>query len=87
MEHQYLSARVVVDARVQALDRHRALELVVVLNQNPDVTAYRGWQNERLLEAGLLDHPRVGVFAHGARRSTTRVAAGCSTSSSCTARW
>lgn len=63
VEHQYLSARVVVDALVKALDRHRALELVVVLNQNPDVTAYRGWQNERLLEAGLLDHPRVGVFA------------------------
>jgi phosphatidylserine/phosphatidylglycerophosphate/cardiolipin synthase-like enzyme len=34
-----------------------------VLNQNPDLTAYRGWQNERLAEHGLLVHPRVGVFA------------------------
>ena len=63
LEHQYLSSRVVVDALVAALARHRALELVVVLNQNPDVTAYRGWQNARLRAAALLDHPRVGLFA------------------------
>ena len=62
VEHQYLSARVVVEALVRALDRHRALEIIVVLNQNPDVTAYRGWQNARLHEAGLLEHPRVGLF-------------------------
>lgn len=62
IEHQYLSARPVVDALVRALIRHRSLEIVVVLNQNPDVTAYRGWQNARLDESGLLDHPRVGLF-------------------------
>ncbi len=63
IEHQYLSARLVVDALVRALEHHRALEIIIVLNQNPDVTAYRGWQNARLREAGLLDHPRVGLFA------------------------
>ena len=62
IEHQYLSSRPVVDALKRALERHRALELVAVLNQNPDVTAYRGWQNDRLRDAGLLDHPRVGLF-------------------------
>ncbi|HET7189847.1 MAG TPA: phosphatidylserine/phosphatidylglycerophosphate/cardiolipin synthase family protein [Gemmatimonadaceae bacterium] len=62
VEHQYLSARPVVDALVQALARHRTLEVVVLLNQNPDVTAYRGWQNARLRESGLLEHPRVGLF-------------------------
>jgi phosphatidylserine/phosphatidylglycerophosphate/cardiolipin synthase-like enzyme len=62
IEHQYLSARPVVAALVAALARSPALRVIVVLNQNPDVTAYRGWQNRRLLEAGLLDHPRVGVF-------------------------
>ena len=62
IEHQYLSARPVVDALAKALDRSRALEIVIVLNQNPDVTAYRGWQNERLRESGLLTHPRVGLF-------------------------
>lgn len=63
IEHQYMSSRPVVDALKQALERHRRLELVIVLNQNPDVTAYRGWQNDRLRDAGLLDHPRVGLFA------------------------
>jgi hypothetical protein len=63
VEHQYLSSRRVIAALARALKREAKLEVVVVLNQNPDVTAYRGWQNVRLREAGLLDHARVGVFA------------------------
>jgi len=63
VEHQYLSSRRVISALSDALVREPALELVVVLNQNPDVTAYRVWQNTRLRDAGLLDHPRVGLFA------------------------
>lgn len=63
IEHQYLSARAVVEALARSLEQHPALELIVVLNQNPDVTAYRGWQNARLREAGLLAHSRVGLFA------------------------
>ena len=63
IEHQYLSARPVVAALARALERAASLEILLVLNQNPDVTAYRGWQNLLLREAGLLDHPRVGIFA------------------------
>lgn len=63
VEHQYLSARPVVAALTEALERESDLELIVVLNQNPDVTAYRRWQNARLGESGLLAHPRAGVFA------------------------
>lgn len=63
IEHQYLSSRRVIVALAAALRREPALEVVIVLNQNPDVTAYRGWQNARLSEAGLLTHPRVGLFA------------------------
>jgi phospholipase D1/2 len=63
IEHQYMSARPVVDALERALARHHALEVIVLLNQNPDVTAYRGWQNARLRESGLLEHPRAGLFA------------------------
>jgi phosphatidylserine/phosphatidylglycerophosphate/cardiolipin synthase-like enzyme len=62
IEHQYLSSRPVVDALRRALDREPALELILLVNQNPDVTAYRRWQNARLAESGLLVHPRVGVF-------------------------
>ncbi|GAC1659138.1 MAG: hypothetical protein NVS4B3_27070 [Gemmatimonadaceae bacterium] len=63
VEHQYLSARRVVSALAEALVHAPDLEIVIVLNQNPDVTAYRQWQNARLIESGLLTHPRVGVFA------------------------
>lgn len=63
IEHQYLSARPVIAALTHALKRAPSLEIVLVLNQNPDVTAYRGWQNLLLRVAGLLEHPRVGIFA------------------------
>ena len=62
VEHQYLSSRRVIDALAGALARASDLEIVVTMNQNPDVTAYRGWQNARLREAGFLSHPRVGLF-------------------------
>ena len=63
IEHQYLSSRPIVAALSGALQRNPSLEIVMVLNQNPDVTAYRGWQNARLAESGLLEHPRVGLYA------------------------
>ena len=63
VEHQYLSARPVVDALTAAVAKNRDLEVVIVLNQNPDVTAYRRWQNDRLKKSGLLEHDRVGVFS------------------------
>ena len=63
IEHQYLSARPVVAALAAALRREPELEIIAVLNQNPDITAYRAWQTARLVESGLLGHPRVGIFA------------------------
>lgn len=75
VEHQYLSARPVVSALAQALAREPGLELIVVLNQNPDVTAYQRWQNARLAGAGLLEHPRAGVFALWSTARDTRGAA------------
>ena len=81
IEHQYLSARPVAAALMAALDREPALEIIVTLNQNPDVTAYRGWQNALLAESGLGAHPRVGLFClwsvgdagAGGRRSITQL--------------
>ena len=63
IEHQYLSSASVITALAAALARHPLLEIIVVLNQNPDVTAYRGWQNRRLAASGLFDHARVGLFS------------------------
>jgi len=63
LENQYFSARPVREALSAALRASPELEVVLVLNQNPDITAYRAWQNRRLAEGELLTHPRVGVFA------------------------
>jgi phosphatidylserine/phosphatidylglycerophosphate/cardiolipin synthase-like enzyme len=79
IEHQYLTSRPVVAALAAALRRQPALEIIIVLNQNPDLTAYRGWQNAQLRKHALLSHPRVGVFtlwstdAHPERAGVTRI--------------
>ena len=62
IEHQYLTSRTVVAALLKALLCRPDLEIIIVLNQNPDLTAYRGWQNDRIVESGLLEHPRIGLF-------------------------
>ena len=63
IEHQYLSSRAIAAALSDALRRERDLEIIAVLNENADVTAYRRWQNARLDDTGLMRHPRVGLFA------------------------
>ncbi len=79
IEHQYLTSRPIVSALGDALRRAAALEIIIVLNQNPDLTAYRGWQNAQLREHALFTHPRVGIFslwstnADSARAGSTRI--------------
>jgi phosphatidylserine/phosphatidylglycerophosphate/cardiolipin synthase-like enzyme len=79
IEHQYLTSRPIAAALATALQLVPQLEIIIVLNQNPDLTAYRAWQNRQLIERGLLAHPRVGVFslwstdAHPDRPGVTRI--------------
>ena len=79
IEHQYLTSRPIAAALATALQLVPQLEIVIVLNQNPDLTAYRSWQNTQLSERGLLAHPRVGVFSlwstagHPDRPGITRI--------------
>jgi phosphatidylserine/phosphatidylglycerophosphate/cardiolipin synthase-like enzyme len=63
IEHQYLTSRPIAAAIAAAVHRVPSLEVIIVLNQNPDLTAYRAWQNVQLEEHALLTHPRVGVFS------------------------
>ena len=79
IEHQYLTSRPIAAALATALQLVPQLEIIIVLNQNPDLTAYRAWQNTQLSVRGLLAHPRVGVFslwssdAHPDRPGVTRI--------------
>ncbi len=63
LESQYFSARPIARAVRHALDAHPELEVVLLLNQNPDITGYRTWQDARLAESKLLGHRRVGAFS------------------------
>lgn len=72
VEHQYLSCRPVIRAIREALDREPGLEVIALVNQNPDITAYRGWQNARLAESALRDHPRFGLFALWSQKAQGR---------------
>ena len=62
VEQQYLSSRRVCLELQRALARNSELEIIIVANQNADITAYSRWQVSALREFGLLGHSRVGVF-------------------------
>ena len=63
VEHQYLTSRPIAAALAAALAVNAKLQIIIVLNQNPDLTAYRAWQNAQLTQRALLGHLRVGVFS------------------------
>lgn len=62
IEQQYLSSRRVFTALQAALAREPELEIIIVSNQNPDITAYAQWQLANLRAFEMLEHPRVGIF-------------------------
>ncbi|MGC9517672.1 MAG: phospholipase D-like domain-containing protein [Methanomicrobiales archaeon] len=68
MENQYFTNRYIVKALKAALDSNEDLQVILVLNGNPDIPTYRIWQHRRLKKLGLdlngpiLDHPQIGVY-------------------------
>lgn len=68
MENQYFTNRYIAEALKSAIERNPDLQLILVINGNPDVPTYRLWQHRRLKKLGLdvdspiLDHPQIGVF-------------------------
>jgi phosphatidylserine/phosphatidylglycerophosphate/cardiolipin synthase-like enzyme len=68
LENQYFTNRSVADALRNALADRPELQLILLLNENPDVPSYRQRQNDNLKRLGLdlrgptFDHPQIGVF-------------------------
>jgi phosphatidylserine/phosphatidylglycerophosphate/cardiolipin synthase-like enzyme len=68
MENQYFTNPYIVKALKSALEKNKDLQLILIINGNPDVPTYRFYQHRRLkklgldLEGPLLDHPRIGVY-------------------------
>ena len=68
LENQYLTNKSVANTLRNALKDRPELQLILLLNENPNVPSYRQRQNDRLKRLGidlrhpLIDHPRIGVF-------------------------
>jgi phosphatidylserine/phosphatidylglycerophosphate/cardiolipin synthase-like enzyme len=62
LENQYFSSAGIVRALRRAIADKPELQVIVLINEHPDIPTYRLWQNVRLLvEIGLPD-PQIGVF-------------------------
>jgi len=67
IENQYFTNKFIIESVKNALRFNPELQLVMVINQVPDVPSYLSWQDHGLRRLGLdleslLDHPQIGVF-------------------------
>jgi len=69
LENQYFTNKYIVSALKNALDHKPELQLIMVINEVPDVPSYRTWQHYGFqlmgmdLEKSALDHPRIGIYS------------------------
>ncbi|QUH22683.1 hypothetical protein HYG87_02295 [Methanobacterium alkalithermotolerans] len=72
LENQYFTNKTMIKALKNALKANENLQVVVVLNENPDIPGYKQWQNGSLEKLGIksasdnLEHPQIGFFTLGA---------------------
>ena len=68
LENQYFTSRAIVSALRSALKNSSDLQIILLINENPDMPSYRLRQHDALKRLGLdvkrspLGHPRIGVF-------------------------
>lgn len=68
LENQFLTNKTVVKALKKVMDANDDLQVIVVMNENPDNPGYKMWQNQCLEKIGLntfediLEHPQIGFF-------------------------
>ncbi len=68
LENQFLTNKSIIKALKGVMGRNHDLEVIVVMNENPDNPGYKGWQNRCLEKVGIktfkdiLDHPQIGFF-------------------------
>lgn len=69
LENQYFTNKYIINALKQALESNTDLQLIMLINEVPDVPSYRSWQHYGFELIGLdlnkllIEHPRIGVFA------------------------
>jgi phosphatidylserine/phosphatidylglycerophosphate/cardiolipin synthase-like enzyme len=62
IEDQYFTSPVIGDALITALNANPGLQLILLLNENPDMPTYKFWQNQLLNQLAVFPATRIGVF-------------------------
>ncbi|MGB9979029.1 phospholipase D-like domain-containing protein [Methanobacterium sp.] len=68
LENQYFTNKYIIGALKEALENNPDLQLIMLLNEVPDVPTYRSWQNYGLefigldLQRNVLEHPQIGAY-------------------------
>ena len=63
IEVQYFNTPVIVDALVRALRANPGLQLILLINENPDLPTYKYWQDYFLPNLSVIPQEQYGVFA------------------------
>ncbi|HEX3014707.1 MAG TPA: phospholipase D-like domain-containing protein, partial [Methanobacterium sp.] len=67
LENQYFTNKYIIGALKKTLENNPNLQLIMLINEVPDVPTYKSWQNYGFEFIGLdlqqtLEHPQIGVF-------------------------
>ncbi len=69
LENQYFTNKSIVKALKNAMNANAELQVIVVLNENPDLPKYKKWQNKAIKNFGInsvqdnIEHPQIGFFS------------------------
>jgi phosphatidylserine/phosphatidylglycerophosphate/cardiolipin synthase-like enzyme len=69
LENQYFTNKYIIGALKKSLELKPDLQVIMLINEVPDVPTYRSWQHYGFEFMGLdlgkliIEHPRIGVFA------------------------
>lgn len=69
LENQYFTNKYIIGALKKAVELNPKLQVIMLINEVPDVPTYRSWQHYGFEFMGLdlhrltIEHPQIGVFA------------------------
>lgn len=68
LENQYFTNNSILKALKNAMSANNDLQVIVVMNENPDIFGYKKWQNQGIEKLGIksvednLENPQIGFF-------------------------
>ena len=68
LENQFFTNSSMLKALKNILKTNDDLQLIMVINENPDIPGYKRWQNQAIEKLGIksvediLEHPQIGIF-------------------------